>query len=255
MTITFIGTASGVPVPHRRHSCLLVEHGEIAHLIDTGEGCTAGLVSLDRDTRRIRTIRISHTHADHVSGLPLLLQHMHLRGRKEPLDILVPPGRELWFLNWLHGMYIFQEKWSFPFFIKSLEHGPATEGLRIQPVPNRHLDKSRELAARHGVPAHAWSFVLMCNETSVLLSADIAGIADVEEYARNVQLAILDVAHVPMDDVFHLAERCTNLEIFCTHIPPELEAELVSLSQRSVRDHGGRIHFAEDGMRVAPSCG
>ncbi|MCZ7557245.1 MAG: MBL fold metallo-hydrolase [Bacteroidia bacterium] len=255
MTITFIGTASGVPVPHRRHSCVLVEHGEVAELIDAGEGCAAGLVSLDRDTQRIRSVWVSHTHADHVSGLPLLLQHMHLRGRTEHLDILVPPGREPWFLNWLQGMYIFQEKWSFPFCIKALEHITTAGGLRIQPVPNTHLDKSRELAARHGVPAQAWSFVLMCDETSVLLSSDIAGIADVEEYARNVQLAILDVAHVPMDDVFRLAERCTDLEIFCTHIPPELETKLVSLCKRSVQDHGGRIHFAEDGMRVAPGRG
>jgi ribonuclease BN (tRNA processing enzyme) len=254
MTITFIGTASGVPVPHRKHSCLLVEHDDSAQLFDAGEGTISALSAQDVDTNRIRAVWISHTHADHISGLPMLLQEMHLRGRSGNLDIMVPPGREDWFEHWLHGMYMFREKWSYPFSILSLATPSRGGGVRVRPVPNRHLDKSREMALAHGVPAQAWSFLLACDEMSVLLSSDISGIADIGEFVNSVRVAILDAAHVPIEEVFLLAERCSDLDIICTHIPPELETDLVSLKERSVRDYEGRVLFAHDGMSIHPAC-
>jgi ribonuclease BN (tRNA processing enzyme) len=255
MTITFIGTASGVPVPHRRHSCLLVEHAGEAQLFDAGEGAASALAGRSIGAGRITTVWISHTHADHISGLPMLLQGMHLAGRTESLDIRVPPGRELWFENWLHGMYMFREKWSFPFSMQPLSSPATGVGLLVRSIQNRHLDKTRELALRHRVPAQAWSFVLTCGTMRVLLTSDISGIADIAEFTSSVQITILDAAHVPMEEVFLLAERCTALEIICTHIPPELEADLGSLNKRSARDFGGRVLFAHDGMSIAPQCG
>ena len=82
--------------------------------------------------------------------ITMLLQGMHIAGRTEPLPISVPPGRVQWFREWLRGMYIYAEKWGFPFQVQQYGDIPASEGgLRIAPFPNRHLEKVRELAARH----------------------------------------------------------------------------------------------------------
>ena len=256
MRFLFTGTASGVPVGHRRHASLLIEEGADAVLVDAGEGVTAGLlqagVALDAVTRLI----ITHTHADHVSGLPMLLQGMHLARRERPLVISVPPGRVQWVREWLRGMYIVVEKWSFEFRVQQYGDGrdggedaeAAARGLRIAPFANRHLEKVRELAAKHDVPAGSYSLHVSGRGASAVISSDVAGTGDVAAMAAGCDLLVMDATHVPQDDILALAAEHPALRIICTHLPPELEEELPALAERSARETGGRILYAQDGM-------
>ncbi len=248
MTLTCIGTASGKPVPHRRHASLLVEMDGVFHLLDAGEGAASAISGMDIDIEQLGSLWISHTHADHIAGLPMLLQGMHLARRRTPLDILVPPGREAWFEQWLEGMYMFREKWSFPFTISAYTQSREGNALSVSVFPNRHLDTIRELASSHGVPAQAWSFVLRAGEDAVLVTSDISGVEDIAEQLGGVRTVVLDAAHVPIDQAFDIALQYPLLHIVCTHIPPELEADLPALTQRSHASCGGRVLFAEDGL-------
>lgn len=249
MKFTLTGTASGIPVVHRRHASLVIEEGAQRVLVDAGEGTTAGLLSAGIALESISRVVISHTHADHVSGLPMLLQGMYLAGREVPLPISVPPGRVQWFRDWLRGMYIFAEKWSFAFQVQQFGDIASTEdGLRIAPFANRHLEKMRDLAARHDVPAVAYSLHVSSPFCSAVISSDIAALDDVAAAAAGSDLLIVDSTHVNQDDIFAFAAAHPQLAIVCTHIPPELEPGLMALRERSATEIGGRVTYAYDGM-------
>ncbi|MDT8323918.1 MAG: MBL fold metallo-hydrolase [Bacteroidota bacterium] len=251
MKLTLTGTASGIPAAGRRHSAALLEADATMLLLDAGEGVSAALREAAIAPDSLTAVCITHTHADHVSGLPMLLQGLHLAGRQAPLDILVPPGREDWFRAWLTGMYVLPEKWSYPLHLHPLEERRFAEGrLRMLPIPNRHLDRVRDLAARHGIPAQCFSLRFEYGDESLLVSSDIAGIADVAVHAGRSDLLVVDATHVPMTEITDLADEYPSLRIVCTHIPPELEKELARTAADVADRYGQRIRFAYDGMSL-----
>ncbi|MBI9106056.1 MAG: ribonuclease Z [Spirochaetales bacterium] len=89
---TFIlGTGGMMPLPHRYlTSVLLRREGEL-FLFDCGEGTQVALRKLNLKWKKITAIFISHTHADHVTGLPGILMLSSQVDREEPLYIYGPP--------------------------------------------------------------------------------------------------------------------------------------------------------------------
>ncbi len=86
-----LGTGGMMPLPGRGlTSVLLRREGEL-FLFDCGEGTQVALRRLNLRWKKITAIFISHTHADHVTGLPGILMLSSQVDRVEPLYILGPP--------------------------------------------------------------------------------------------------------------------------------------------------------------------
>ncbi len=86
-----LGTGGMMPLPNRGlTSVLLRREGEI-FLFDCGEGTQIALRRLNLRWKKIGAIFISHTHADHVTGLPGILMLSSQVEREEPLYIFGPP--------------------------------------------------------------------------------------------------------------------------------------------------------------------
>lgn len=80
-----------MPLPHRHlTSVLLRREGEL-FLFDCGEGTQVSLRRLNLRWKKISVIFISHTHADHVTGIPGLLMLSSQVDRDDPLYIIGPP--------------------------------------------------------------------------------------------------------------------------------------------------------------------
>lgn len=80
-----------MPLPNRHlTSVLLRRDGELL-LFDCGESTQVSLRRLNLKWKKISTIFISHTHADHITGLPGLLMLSSQVERTEPLTIIGPP--------------------------------------------------------------------------------------------------------------------------------------------------------------------
>lgn len=80
-----------MPLPHRHlTSALLRREGDL-FLFDAGEGTQVSLRRLNLRWKKISAIFISHTHADHVTGLPGILMLSSQVEREEPLYIFGPP--------------------------------------------------------------------------------------------------------------------------------------------------------------------
>jgi ribonuclease Z len=92
--LTILGCGAAAPTPSFLTTSQLVNIHDHFILIDCGEGCQLTLRKLKLKFQRIKTVLISHMHADHVMGLPGLLASMNLLGRKTPIEIFGPEELE-----------------------------------------------------------------------------------------------------------------------------------------------------------------
>ena len=92
--LTILGTTAGAPTKERGHSATAVKHNGKAYLFDCGENTQRQAKIAGISLLKIKSIFITHWHADHFAGLIGLIQTMALLERKEPLYIFGPkPGK------------------------------------------------------------------------------------------------------------------------------------------------------------------
>jgi ribonuclease Z len=80
-----------MPLPGRGLTSVLMRREGDLFLFDCGEGTQISLRRLNLRWKKITSIFISHTHADHVTGLPGILMLSSQVDRDEPLYIYGPP--------------------------------------------------------------------------------------------------------------------------------------------------------------------
>ena len=92
LTITFLGTGSGVPSLDRNLACVAIQRQGELFLFDCGEAAQIQYRRAGLGFAPLRAICISHLHGDHVTGLMGLLMSLQMAGRTEPLSLYGPPG-------------------------------------------------------------------------------------------------------------------------------------------------------------------
>jgi ribonuclease Z len=86
-----LGSGGMMPLPNRHLTSMLIRREGDLFLFDAGEGTQVSLRKLNLKWKKISCIFISHTHADHVTGLPGILMLSSQVDRDEPLYIYGPP--------------------------------------------------------------------------------------------------------------------------------------------------------------------
>jgi ribonuclease Z len=96
--VTFLGTGTPIPSPHRFGPSTLIEAGNQKLLIDAGRGATIRLYQLGVAIGRIDALLLTHFHSDHTSGIPDLWLTGWLQSyfgdRKTPFRVVGPRGTE-----------------------------------------------------------------------------------------------------------------------------------------------------------------
>jgi ribonuclease Z len=167
--IALLGTGGMMPLPRRWLSSLLVRVGGDVLLFDCGEGTQVAWRATGWSFRRLSAICISHTHSDHIAGLPGLLHTVSNTGRTEPITIYGPVG----VAAVVQGLRVIAPLLPFPVEVVELTSGdtfPLPEdvqgscaaGEHALPVLAYRIDlarKRRFLADRArslGIPTSAW---------------------------------------------------------------------------------------------------
>lgn len=86
-----LGCGGMMPLPYRHLTSVLLRRDGDLFLFDGGEGTQVSLRRLNLKWKKINAIFVSHTHADHVTGLPGIMMLSSQVDRNEPLYIYGPP--------------------------------------------------------------------------------------------------------------------------------------------------------------------
>lgn len=86
-----LGCGGMMPLPYRHLTSVLVRREGELFLFDGGEGTQVSLRRLNLKWKKINAVFVSHTHADHVTGLPGILMLSSQVDRDDPLYIYGPP--------------------------------------------------------------------------------------------------------------------------------------------------------------------
>ncbi|MFZ2472382.1 MAG: ribonuclease Z [Methanothrix sp.] len=90
LNVTFLGTAGSLPTPERNPSAILINREGEMMLFDCGEGTQRQMMRARTGMMRLNYIFLTHLHADHILGIPGLLETMAFQGRKDPITIVGP---------------------------------------------------------------------------------------------------------------------------------------------------------------------
>ena len=86
-----LGCGGMMPLPGRHLTSVLLRREGDLFMFDCGEATQISLKRLNLRWKKISVILISHTHADHITGLPGILMLSSQVDRDEPLYIIGPP--------------------------------------------------------------------------------------------------------------------------------------------------------------------
>ncbi|MDR1147301.1 MAG: ribonuclease Z [Spirochaetaceae bacterium] len=133
-----LGSGGMMPLPRRHLTSVLLRRDGDLFLFDCGEGTQVSLRRLNLRWKKISAIFISHTHADHVTGLPGLLMLSSQVERNEPMYIIGPPRIAEYIQSSMDvlDMYI-----NYEIIVREInEAGVVFEGsdFRIRAFPLRH---------------------------------------------------------------------------------------------------------------------
>ena len=87
MTVHLLGTGSADGGPDRTTTMLVVEHGPTTVLVDCGGDAVHRMLAMGLVPRDLSAVVLTHEHPDHLSGFPLLIEKLWLRGREAPVDV------------------------------------------------------------------------------------------------------------------------------------------------------------------------
>lgn len=136
--ICLLGCGGSMPVPYRYLTSLLINYKGKKILVDCGEGTQVSMKIVGWGFKSIDVICFTHSHADHVIGLPGLLLTIANSGRIEPLTIIGPIG----FSEIINGLMVLCPY--LPFDVNIIEASETEkfaynlEGIEIETIPADH---------------------------------------------------------------------------------------------------------------------
>jgi len=219
-----LGTGGGLLCAGRNPSSYLLETDEGHILFDCGDGVSSKLVSSGYDWRLLKAIVISHSHADHLGGFPLLIQQIHLSRRENPLYIYGPSEFIEQIYVHLGVYYLFPGSFSFGFKIFSMQNRESfiLDRVEILPLLTKHLERAKEKIPE-GFPnrGESFAFKVKVKDKTFLYSADLQSFEDIRKYLEDCHYILIEVTHIKTETVIEWAEEHQKTEIIVTHISPE----------------------------------
>lgn len=243
-----------MPSPSRFCSSFLLEIEEVKYLFDAGEGVSFSLLRNGIDYNQIGYIFITHAHVDHLGGIFLLIQMMHLTQRKNPLEIYLPeeaiPGVE----NFLQTLYLFKEKLTFRLNLWPIKPNFLFERkeISIKAHLNRHLLSNEAVIREYNFPNQMQSFCFVMNlkEKRIVYSGDIESSNDLAHIIFDADLLIVECMHPRLEKLLPLV---TESKVKCAifyHIPVEMEGKEKIILEKAGEFDFGNLLIACDGLVI-----
>ena len=256
MEIIVLGSAHGRPLLGRFNTSLALVTGGSTYLLDCGEPCAARLVQEGVDPGDVRAAFVSHLHADHAAGVFMLLQEMHLGGRRSPFTLAVPAEGIAPLEAFLPAIYCAPSTLSFPLTLAPIVPDRvvyADDALTVTAFRNSHLR-----AGPSGQPdalPHSFSFVLNVEGRRVVWTGDIPRTFDElgALLATPTDLLLCELTHIEPEALFRFLGGFRIGRVLFHHVWEKHFADfrdfgpMLALARKYI---GGEVRIARDGERL-----
>ncbi|TFH60350.1 MAG: ribonuclease Z, partial [Candidatus Zixiibacteriota bacterium] len=215
-----------MPQANRASSGYLLKTGKSLSLIDCGGGVTSSFLRRGFDALDIDRIFISHTHPDHVTELPFVIQLIHLNQRTEPLDVYLPADFVAPFRQFLQALYIIEERLPFPLNIVGYEIGFEYDNeFKLAAIGNKHLHAYSQIVGELDLPnkMQCCSFDMKIGDKTVFYSSDIATNDDVRPNLDGKDLVLLESTHIDLAEFVKHASTISVGRFVITHLGTQRE--------------------------------
>jgi ribonuclease BN (tRNA processing enzyme) len=251
--IFVIGSACGFPVPGRGHSSILFTMSDQSILIDAGEPCSRSLTEAGTSLNSIEAVLITHGHADHTGGLPMLIQALWLSDRTKPLTIFLPEELSKPLQQWLSAIYLSSEFIPFELNFIPWETRQSFEicGLKIYPRETTHL---QSLSRKFGNGRFkSYSLRVENPDFRIVFSGDLGSPIDLAvQLSSPVDLLISELAHFSPSELFHFLGAQKVRKLLLTHLARELYDKEESIVQKARKElPETAILIAKDGLKIS----
>lgn len=174
-----LGTGTGLPDADRGNTHMVWDGPGGPLLVDAGGGAYERLLRAGIDPQALSGVILTHSHCDHINGLPGLIFSMRLGGREASLPIYgLPPVLQ----TLAHTLEAMQVEYHVPPDWRPLQPGdilPLAEGWQV-----------RAASTTHSRPGLALRFEDPASGRALVYSADTEPCAAVQELARGAAALI-----------------------------------------------------------------
>jgi len=244
--------------------------GEASYLFDVGEGAGPSIITdevnmfydvprskiqIQRDKERglkiysLRSIFLSHLHADHLSGLPMLLQVANLWQKRDDSFRFANGNRLEVFLPRM-GLESMRE------FLEMIGVGQPRFDLLLEPLQEGEFYRDGNLTVRALHNTHrlgsSFSFIARGEGRTVGYSGDIR----LEDLRRtglledDLDLLVVECAHFTPQNLFEVLADYSLGKVIVNHVHPSLYGKLSWLEELGREALGCQVLAGRDGMEV-----
>jgi ribonuclease BN (tRNA processing enzyme) len=240
--VIFVGTSDAFGAGGRRQSAVLLRTGNGGVLVDCGTTTGSGLADLGIERAEIDVIVVSHFHADHFGGIPLLLlAALYEDARRQTLRIAGPPGVEerVRRLASAMGHAIEDRNWTFPIEFHEL---PVGRELELGPA------RVNSFETRHQPDSHPHGLVIRAGRERIAYSGDTGWFEALPQQVGAADLFICECTYHDFDFEYHLNLR----ELSSRRSQFECGRMVLTHLGQEMTDRRGRCGFetADDGLAI-----
>lgn len=245
MKFKILGSGSGFPEVDKNNPSIWIQSDNHNFIFDAGDGLAHRLLENNLSKDVIDAIIISHFHPDHVAGIFLAIQLLHVEKRDKPLKIFIPEQIDK-FREMLDLFYLFPENLSFNlevFDISELEK----IYYNIVPFQSTHLKRYAKIIRDNELENEmkSYSFVIEEGKKNMIYTSDIVNIEHLKNEIPNASYIIIDGLHTDIEDFSNILENM-NAQIIVTHGISESVQSFMKDEQSSrlcLADEGKTIEF------------